>query len=182
MLGPTPTRGNDMLEIVFVGLAIAAAVPAAFTVGRSTAPEVKTVMVEANPNRFKCPYCNVEVTGYAELDLINHVSCVGKSKADLEAEAEKRAAAEAAKSENGDTYKVTITQQKTKNKPHPAQADTWDYDDESKTYHRYHWVVNRGRMGGQIDTGLERYKEGAEDLARSAIDLDKQRFTVFEVK
>lgn len=165
-----------MIEILLFGVVfgVGAGTISGFAVGRKTAPDVKTVTVEAKPDKFRCPYCQVDVTGYAELDRINHTSCIGKSEADLAAEKKKR---DAESKKSGGKYKVTIKQMRSKTTP--TNSANWDWDYETKTYHRYHWKVTKGTL--EIDSGYERYKEDAEDTAEAAIELHKDNLTEYEV-
>lgn len=166
-----------MIEILLFGVVfgVGAGSASGFFMGRKTAPDTKTVTVEADPNKFKCPYCQVDVTGYAELDRINHTSCIGKSEADLAAEAKKR---EAAAKKGGGKYKVTIKQITQKTSP-TSGVGQWDWDADTKTWHRYKWTVTKGTQ--EIDSGYERYKDYAEDTAEAAIELHKDNFHEYEV-
>lgn len=163
-----------MLELIFFAIGCATMGGVGVAVGRNTAPDTKVVKVEADPNKFKCPYCQVDVTGYGELDRINHTSCIGKSEADLAAEKKKR---EAEAKKGGGKYKVTIKQVTSKTAPNGSAA--WDWDYETRTWHRYFWKVTKGSQ--EIDFGYQRYKDDAKEVAEAAIELHKDNLEEYEV-
>ena len=160
-----------MIEI-FLALAGTVTGVALFAGGRASAPDVKTVTVEADPTGFKCPYCTTQVYGYAELDRINHTACVGMAEADL-----LKIQEEAAKVKDSDKYKVTIKQMT--QKVRPSNSNLWDLDYDTNTWVRYKWQVTKG--GQIIDQGTETYKDDAEETAEAAIELHKDHHTEYEV-
>lgn len=164
-----------MLELIFFAIGCVTMGGVGVAVGRNTAPDTKTVTVEADPNKFKCPYCKVDVTGYKELDRINHTSCIGLAESDLE---KIRTEAEEAAANAGGKYKVTIDQHRQKTKPN--YPNIWDQDYDTDIWVRYEWKVF-DPTGALIDYGYEPYKDDAEERAEAVVELDKEKHTTYEV-
>lgn len=125
-----------------------------FVVGKAMRPEA------APDKNFKCPYCQIEVFGYKELDLINHVSCINKSSLDIAAEAKKAAEYEQ------DEYYVEY-----KNYSDIAFHNGWKY-----SYGYYYCTKGRVfRNGTEIATVTGETATDAKSLAEQAIELDKHK-------
>jgi len=133
----------------------------AFFAGRKTNDSNAT-----SPSKdFICPYCINLVTGFKELDLIHHVSCIGKSDADLEAEA-KKPKVPATKDEYFTTYSKHTT--------------NWNGQYNSKYAWTRHSTESHSRVGfvvfrngTEIANGSHPNKDGANGNATQHIDLDK---------
>lgn len=145
-----------ILELAIFGGTIFASAGGYF-LGRKTSPEV------TDPDKdFICPYCDNVVTGFKELDLIHHVSCIGKSEADLAA-AEKKAAVK-----KNDEYYCVERHEREINR---GSGTGWQY--RNYWYHRS--TIEIYRNGDHIDTVRAGSAAEAQALANQHIALDMHK-------
>lgn len=119
----------------------------------------KTEVASEPLHNFICPYCNNVVTGFKELDRVYHVSCIDKSKEDLEAEKKK--------SQTSDKYHTVYDYYTS----YTSRTGAWMYKDYQ--YHQY--VVTVYRNGKEIaKEAIGTYRKSlAEQKAADIITVDK---------
>lgn len=162
-----------MIEVLLSAAGGCLILGAGYFSGRLSKPDSKIETV--TKSEFDCPYCKIHVSGQRELDLINHIGCIGKSEADLEAEKKKREENTA----HQPKYRVTITQETSTKVPPASQKDQWEKDYDTNLWVRYKWTAWRNNAA--LDSGYDWDKDDAKDAADCRIALDKERFTVYEV-
>lgn len=117
-------------------------------------------------NSLVCPYCQNVITGFKELDLIHHVACIGKSKADLEAEAKKPKSAK-------DEYLITTDRLRC-NWDHKYRnpSKPWVYVAHD-TYQCFEYVLYRN--GTDIAKGWSETAENARKAAAAKQTVDEHK-------
>lgn len=147
-----------MIEIVAVVLIALFFVGMGFGLGRQSVPDVEPV--EA---KFNCPYCSIEITGHKNLDLINHVTCIGKSTEDLALEAAKP------KNKPAEFYARYFVDRK-----QPGQDHTpFTYNTSTGQWTRV--KVDIYRNGEVAETIYAQTQESAKNSADKAIDFWKYK-------
>lgn len=145
-----------MLELLIFGGTLLTTL-AGYAIGRKTAPAP-----EEKDTSFICPYCQNVVTGFKELDLIHHVTCIGKSQADLEAEAKKP------KKTYADEYFVRWG---TRYRKPGENFDAYNYNVNTGSWWVHSWELYRN--GEKIESGSAKTKNVGETKAQEAIDFDE---------
>lgn len=119
--------------------------------------------IESLDKSFICPYCENVVTGFKELDLIHHVACIGKSQADLEAEAKKP-------KKNKDEYFIKWG---TRYRRAGENFDLFNYNSDSGSWWVHTWELYRN--GEKIDSGASKDADYAKKMVKQAQDFDEHQ-------
>ena len=152
-----------LIELAILGGSVLVSGGGAFFAGRKVSDD-ETLPPSKD---FVCPYCTNIVTGFKELDLIHHVSCIGKSESDLAAQASKPKIVE-----GKDEYFTTYTKHTTNWDGQYNSKYAWTRH-STEIHSRVAFVVFRN--GKEIADGSHPTKDGADSNATEQIDLDKHK-------
>lgn len=150
-----------MLELVFIFGGTLLTTVGGYAIGRKTAPQE----ADEVDTSFICPYCQNVVTGFKELDLIHHVTCIDKSKADLEAEAKKPK-----RQNKKDEYFIKWG---TRERNAGEAFDLFNYTSSTNSWWVHTWELYRN--GKKIDSGSSKDADYAKKMVKQSQEFDEHQ-------